>query len=574
MSTVFTIQAQTELNLRSDTAYNAYNAAFLYTSGTTQYYKEALNVASKDYFWRQALDIQGIEDEYWRTKNPATKTLIGNLLHTFMAQNGTTNWDWNDYNDDLCWAGLAMAKGYQITGDTAFLRMEKYAFNRLYNRGWDMTDGGGIWWDVNHANKSGLSNNPAADLACYIYESNPDSTVYLTKAVAIVKWLINTLVNKTTGAVSENTGGGGANTYNVGSFIGAANHAHRLTGDTSLYAYAKRSVDYIIKTKFNNGVMTSGQRQGTSQSEFARGMGEFVRDNNMWSTYYSWMKLNADAAWKIRRTDLNLSWCNWTQQMPSDNITTSVECIGSVIMLSVTPLVPHGFTDGALYRLAPKINGGSALDIASTSIGTQAEINSWNNAGDQKFTVVPLGTGYYRLVPGNAPGTSLAVYGGSSADNTPIQISATAADSSQYWKLVDDYDGYYKLKPKCAPASCLNVTATSDGTKCVLMPESFGDNERWQLLPTTTGIIPGNNPGSDNPDLDVRMYENPTQKTLIVKSSTLPADGRYIIFDAEGKTVLQGRLTRDKIDIRAMKSGVYFIKLTGKNMTVGRKFMK
>jgi len=156
-----------------------------------------------------------------------------------------------------------MAKGYQITGDTAFLRMEKYALTGS-NRGWDMTAyGGGIWWSTSKSNKSGLSNNPAADLACYIYEANPDSTVYLTKAVAIVKWIMNVLVNKTTGAVAENAGDGtgSANTYNVGSFIGAANHAHRLTGDTSMFAYAKRSVDYIMKIKFNNGIMTSGQRR-------------------------------------------------------------------------------------------------------------------------------------------------------------------------------------------------------------------------------------------------------------------------------------------------------------------------
>src|SRR5688572_32437605 len=81
----------------ANTAFNAYNASFLVTSGTTQYYKEALNVPTKDYFWRQALDIQMVEDVYLRTKDPAHRTLITNLLNTFLAQNagsgGLTDWN-------------------------------------------------------------------------------------------------------------------------------------------------------------------------------------------------------------------------------------------------------------------------------------------------------------------------------------------------------------------------------------------------------------------------------------------------------------------------------------------------
>jgi len=206
------------------------------------------------------------------------------------------------------------------------------------------------------------------------------------------------------------------------------------------------------------------------------------------------MKLNADAAWRIRRTDLNLSWCNWTQQMPSDNIATSVECIGSVIQLSVTPLVQPGFNSGTTFRLTPKINSAGALNVegGSTAVGANLEINLWSAAANEKFTVVSLGYGYYRLVPGNAPGTSLAVAGGGSADNTPIQIATTSNDSSQYWKLVYDYDEYYKLKPKCAPTMCLAMTAGSsaDGTKCVLRHERFLDDERWLLGSTNSATGP------------------------------------------------------------------------------------
>ncbi|TCD05909.1 hypothetical protein EZ449_15735 [Pedobacter frigidisoli] len=124
-----------DVNANADAAFNAYNTSFLVTSANTQYYKEALNVPSKDYFWRQALDIQMVEDVFLRTKSSAHRTLITNLLNTFLQQNqgsgGLYHWNWNEYNDDLQWAGIAFARGYQITGNTTFLSQAQYAFNRL-----------------------------------------------------------------------------------------------------------------------------------------------------------------------------------------------------------------------------------------------------------------------------------------------------------------------------------------------------------------------------------------------------------------------------------------------------------
>jgi predicted alpha-1,6-mannanase (GH76 family) len=154
----------------ANAAFNSYNSSFLVTSRATQYYKEALNVPGKDYFWRQALDIQMVGDVYLRTQSAAHKTLITNLLNTFLQQNqgsgGLYDWAWKDYNDDLQWAGIAFARGYHIIGNTTFLNQVKYAFNRSYDRGWTNELGGGLWWDVSHQDKSGLSNNPEVILGC------------------------------------------------------------------------------------------------------------------------------------------------------------------------------------------------------------------------------------------------------------------------------------------------------------------------------------------------------------------------------------------------------------------------
>ncbi|SDE02285.1 glycoside hydrolase family 76 protein [Pedobacter soli] len=482
-----------DVNANADAAFDAYNTSFLVTSGNTQYYKEALNVSSKDYFWRQALDIQMVEDVYLRTKSAAHKTLITNLLNTFLQQNQGSgslyDWDWNDYNDDLQWAGIAFARGYQITGNTTFLNQAKYAFNRSYDRGWTTELDGGLWWDVSHQDKSGLSNNPEMILGCYIYEATKDIT-YLNKSIAIYNWVKSKLYNASTGAVYENilpngTVSSSANVYNIGAFVGAANHLHRLTGNSLYYDDAKRSVDYVRNNKTVNGILTNGTRQGTWQSEFVRALGEFVRDNNLWSTYYTWMKQNADAAWSVRRTDKNLIWNTWTANTPSDNITTALECVGGVIMQQVTPITqPAGIVNNSIYRLSPKINANSALDILGTPIGSLAEIWQWNAGPNQKFKLISADYGYYRLVPQHNTNASLDVTGANPANDTPIEIYTTQNNNSaQLFKLVYDYDGYYKLKPKCAPSSCLNVKANNpaDGAKIVLWQEANGDNERFSL---------------------------------------------------------------------------------------------
>lgn len=480
---------QADVNTQADASFNAITSTFLITVGSTQYFKEALDVPTKDYFWCQALDIQMVEDTYLRTKSAAHKTLVSNLLNTFLEQNrgsgGLTDWNWNEYNDDILWAGIAFIRGYQITQNAAFLNQAKYAFNRAYDRGWDGTFGGGIWWDIHHTDKSGLSNNTAVILGCSIYEATKE-TVYLDKAKAIYDWMWATLYDHTTGAVWENIRANGqvsrdANVYNAGAFISAANQLHRITGLTSIYDDAKRAVDYVRNNRTVGGILSGSTRNGTWASEFARGLGEFVRDNNLWSTYYSWMKQNADAAWARRRQDYNITWNNWTVTSPADDTTTMLECVSAVVMQQVTPATQPGLTDNAIYRLTPKMAGASALDIDRTT--NLAEIWTWNGGSNQQFRVVPLDHGYYRLVPQNNTAFSLDVTGNSNANNTPIQVYTSNNNSSQYYKLVYDYDGYYKLKPRCAPSSCVNVRAagTADGTKCVLWPESFGDNERWLM---------------------------------------------------------------------------------------------
>ena len=477
------------LNPIADASIEAYNKAFLITEGTSkQYYKTALNNTEKDYFWCQALEIQMMEDTYLRTKSEVHKKIIENLLQTFLAQNqgagGLKDWDWNEFNDDVLWGGIAFARGYQITGNPLFLSQAEYAFKRVYDRGYDTVLGGGIWWDIRKENKSGLSNNTAVILACYLYEST-NNTEYLSKAKSIYEWIISKIYNGATGAVYENINRQGipatdANVYNVGAFISAANHLHRLTSETKYFDDAKRSIDYTKNNSTIGGIMSRRQRGGTWQSEFARGIGEFVRDNNLWDNYYAWMKQNADAAWNARRDDLKIVWNDWVTPTPADNLTSALECASAVVMLQVTPTNKPQLQENGIYRFTSKINSESALE---TGISV-SKISKWENLPNQKFSIVPAGKGYYKLSPLSSS-NFLTVGNGLTSNNSSVINSASSENPSQYWKLIYDYDGFYVLKPKSAPSSCLTVKDSDGkiGTETVLYREKFQDNERWFLMP-------------------------------------------------------------------------------------------
>ena len=335
------------VNSNLSAAFTGIKNSFLTTSGSTQYFRESINVSSKDYFWRQALDILMVEDVYdFADASSANRTLISNLLNTFLQQNqgtgGLYDWNWNNYNDDLAWAGLAFIRGYRITGNVTFRNQAKYAFDRAYSRGWSGDLGGGIWWDINKNAKEALSNCPNADLACYLYDSGLGQG-YLDKANAIMDWVWNHLRDNSTGAIwaqvnKDGSVNKGTAVYNNGAFISAANHLNRIKGGNSSWKNdCILSINYVKNNMTWSGIIASTNRDGTWASEYARGLREFLNNNtSYWGTYYPWMKQNADRLWSNRRTDRNIIWNTWDQKTPNDNCST-VECVSAVVMLAATP---------------------------------------------------------------------------------------------------------------------------------------------------------------------------------------------------------------------------------------------
>ena len=373
-------------NTVADLSFDYFNKAFLVYggegNGDLTYYRTRIGINGKLYFWQQALVILMVEDRCDFRPDPSLAPLITELLDAFSVQeggsginnnwptesnyahqHGLSDWTWNEYNDDLLWAGLAFIRGYLITGEQRFLDQAKWDWDFLYNRGWDEQLGGGIWWDIRKNEKSGLSNNPAVCMASYLYLATGEEQ-YLDKAKAIVTW-VNTHLRNTDGSVDEKMNADGSrpysyNVYNMGTYIEGVSLLHKITGVASFRNAARQTIEFVMMNRVDaNGIMSAWKVDGTWQSEFARGMATYLAANpDDWTyktlyttsrrqiTFYDWMRLNADAAWETRDRVNNITGCEWskpTPTQPSEGQTWEADaCCSSVVMTNVTPEVLPG----------------------------------------------------------------------------------------------------------------------------------------------------------------------------------------------------------------------------------------
>jgi predicted alpha-1,6-mannanase (GH76 family) len=366
------------------TVLSSYKSAFYTVSGTNGYFKDT-QTGGIAYFWGQAEMIECAIDAYEWTTNVIDKGMITNLLNGFIQNNGST-WTGDIYNDDIMWAVIAFARGGQDIGNTNYCNIAKVNFDACYARAWDSTLGGGLYWNTADASKNACVNGPAAIAACLLYQIYGD-TNYWNKATNIYAWERSVLFNPSTGAIYDNIGTNGvlstwSSTYNQGTFIGAAD----LTGQTN---DAVLALNYTMTSLTTGGILPqygiAGNNSGFN-AIFLRWMTRFMRNHALQGTYEPWLQLNASAAWNMRRTSDNLSWCQWLQPSPAGTNFYSWDCISSFEALAAaTP------TSGASSMAVPAdyigywpldaTNGTVAVDVSGNGNNGTVTAAAWNTNG-------------------------------------------------------------------------------------------------------------------------------------------------------------------------------------------------
>ena len=72
------------------------------------------------------------------------------------------------------------------------------------------------------------------------------------------------------------------------------------------------------------------------------------------------------------------------------------------------------------------------------------------------------------------------------------------------------------------------------------------------------------------------IHPNPSSDKITIETTVIPKKGQFSFFNMQGREIITCQITESKtqLDITALPSGVYFVRLTGDRTVQGEKFVK
>ena len=479
----------------ANTIFDAWNKALLIRSGGDVFYRSRLNEAKPDKSWTGSLDILVAIDAYERTGDPNRKTLVNDLLNTWL-KNNRPPWDWNWWNDDLGWYANALVRGYLVTGNAEFLKQAKYGFDHAFNRGWDTKyNGGGIWEEnpegtakekpPKEPTKEALSNDSLGKVACLIYQATHDST-YLSKCKQIYDWVHSRLYNANTGQINtgidkQNKLQTGAAAYNRGTFLDYAAILFECTGTSSYKADAQKALDFARSDKLTkSGIYSNdGTQLNTWADEVARGAGRFIHDHQLWDTYHPWFIQNAEAIMKNRRSDRGITDNAWSRPTPKDDTAKANVFASAVAWLQYTPATNPGKIGGIHYIVNKKT--GQYIDNENT-YGDGKRVVQWSYSGwqTQRWQFSQNSDGTWNIIS-LASFKALDNPNGSKDDGKVMVQWSRNRNSNQRWLVEPQSDGSYAIKNQASGKYLDGASSTANGGELKQWGWNGQDQQRWIL---------------------------------------------------------------------------------------------
>ena len=479
--------AQTTDN--ADAVYNGWTGAYLQTTAVNgytyplPYITQSISNRDRAFMWQQAYMISAIEDAYDASISNTRKNLIVSLINSFEKQD-LVDLTWDDWNDDLEWAIIMLAHGYQITGTTSYLNAATQNWNSVYNRGWSSDLGGGIWEKDTGTSKVVLSNAPFIIGGCMLYRATGDST-YLTKCQQVYTWMRANCFNTSTGGLIEGKDASGAvlgsnnpgNSYNSGIFLQAADALYQVTGTASYLSDAQLCANHIVNA---NSILTEDHPNNGpfGSEEFFRGLSYFARIHNLWGTYYPWLQANAQAAWNHRRTDYSITANNFNAATTTGDI-LAMETVSSLIVQQVTAIRPDGQSElkNAASALSLNVSGGSTANGAA--------IVQWPYGGgtNSLFTFTQHSDSGYCEMVSVSSGKDVAVQNASTTNGAPIIQNTFGSAGNDLWVPALTIDGNYSFVNRKSGKTLEDPGAsTAQGTQMDQWDYNRGSNQRWQFI--------------------------------------------------------------------------------------------
>ncbi len=279
--------------------------------------REGNEVIANEGFWGVAEMMEIVDDAFEVTGDAKYATLFNSMYLAFLGKE-STDWMWNEYNDDITWMVLACTRASLLTGNTVYQKKAKDQFDKMYARA--NHDGNWLNWKETGgviAATNGCINGPAMVACCYLAQATGDSSYY-DKAIKLYKWSKGTLFEPESGKVNDSYDVAGANvsnnwssTYNQGTYLGAAVMLYNYTKDPSYLLDAQRIATYTKVNMFGSTTINgeNGRDLDGFKGILMRYARRYVVDCNK-ADYIPWLQLNAKVAYNNRNSE-DIIYTKW-----------------------------------------------------------------------------------------------------------------------------------------------------------------------------------------------------------------------------------------------------------------------
>lgn len=139
------------------------------------------------------------------------------------------------------------------------------------------------------------------------------------------------------------------------------------------------------------------------------------------------------------------------------------------------------------YKIATALNTNYVLDVNNyaTFNGGNVEIYPYHNTNNEKWNVISLGNGYYRIKDVNS-GKSLDVNGGGSASGTNVQIWEQNNTNAQKWRFVDAGNRYYYIINANGCYLDVQNGQVKNGNNVWVYTRNRTNAQKWKLTSVST----------------------------------------------------------------------------------------
>jgi hypothetical protein len=556
----------------ADSAFDGFTKAFLVKNGSQSYFSNSVSDRNRAYFWEEAYLITAAEDVYDGAPTPAHKKIVNDLLGSFLSKE-KSDWKWDKWNDDIEWVVNIFIRGFQITGDSAYLAPALDNWKMVWNRGWTNTYGGGIWERMDDTvgdGKCGLSNWPFIFEGVDLYKATGDTSI-LNKCIRDYAWTRTHAYDPKSGRVYEKTGvkgmGGDDNSYNTGLLVNAAASLFEVTKDSLYYNDAVTAASHYIGRLGTSGIMTEDHPANGyfGAEQFSRGLAKFARQNHLWNRYWPFLSNNSAAAWAHRRTDYNITWNNFSKNTPSGDI-RSLETQGSIVTHAATPVLQSLTQDpqSPVTIQAEDFNFMKGVSVDADPAGTGYKAVGLNAAGCflEYILRVPA-TGIYTITyrvagaTGAGSGALLFQLNGQPLAATPLPAPDSPRSYSEVSTKVTLQAGIQSVK----------LATQNGGMALDWWKATYGDH---------AGSIFDGRPDAAGPN-GIRIFSSPSNPEIRFDFGNHRVKDAAVL-DLSGAIIRRHQADTHgfwAMDATAMADGVYVLSIrTDKGELLSQRFMK